>query len=129
MVIRTQTCDFCEYQIYPGRGIVFVARDSSSHLYINKKSLAMDLKKTKPHMIRWTVAWRRKNKKLQTTDIKKKRRRRRKKVQRAIAGGMSVDKIVSMQNDYRGRSGNSSNVGKVKKRNRNKNKNRFGGSK
>merc|ERR1712183_152260 len=112
--------------IYPGRGIVFVARDSSSHLYINKKSMAMDKKKTKPHMIRWTVAWRRKNKKLQTTDIKKKKRRRRKKVQRAIAGGMSVEKIVQMQNDYRGRQ--SSNVQKVKKRVRNKNKNRFGGN-
>merc|ERR1712084_214004 len=84
MVIRTQTCDFCEYQIYPGRGIVFVARDSSSHLYINKKNMAMDKDKTKPHMIRWTVAWRRKNKKLQTTNQKKKKRRRRKKVQRAI---------------------------------------------
>merc|ERR1711990_1147214 len=69
-------------------------------------------------MIRWTVAWRRKNKKLQTTDLKKKKRRRRKKVQRAIAGGMSVEKIVAMQNDYRGRNTNSnSNVQKVKKRN------------
>merc|ERR1712151_787509 len=71
MVIRTRNCDFCEYQIYPGRGIVFVARDSSSHLYINKKNMAMDKNKTKPHMIRWTVAWRRKNKKLQTTNQKK----------------------------------------------------------
>ena len=44
-------------------------------------------------MIRWTVAWRRKNKKLQTTNIKKKKRRRRRNVTRAIAGGMSVEKI------------------------------------
>merc|ERR1712151_1123151 len=127
MVIRTRNCDFCEYQIYPGRGIVFVARDSSSHLYINKKSMNFDRNKTKSHMIRWTVAWRRKNKKLQVTDAKKKRRRRRKKVQRAISGGMTVEKIVQMQNDYRGRNSGNSNVQKVKKRNRNKNKNRFAG--
>ena len=129
MVIRTQNCDFCEYQIYPGRGIVFVARDSSSHLYINKKSMQLDRNKTKAHMIRWTTAWRRKNKKLQTTNVKKRRRRRRAKVARAISGGMSVERQVQIQNDYRGRgSGNNNNVQKVKRRQRNKNKQRFGGS-
>jgi len=64
MVIRTENCHFCEYKIYPGRGIRFVAKDGRVTLYINKKSMNLDKNKTKPHKIRWTTAWRRKNKKL-----------------------------------------------------------------
>jgi large subunit ribosomal protein L24e len=64
MVIRTENCNFCEYKIYPGRGIRFVAKDGRVTLYINKKSMNLDKNKTKSHKIRWTTAWRRKNKKL-----------------------------------------------------------------
>ena len=64
MVVRTENCYFCEYKIYPGRGIRYVAKDGKVSLYINYKSMKMDKNKTKSHKIRWTVAWRRKNKKL-----------------------------------------------------------------
>ena len=92
MVIRTRTCDFCEFKIYPGRGIVYVSRDGSSKLYINKKSMNLDKNKTKSHMIRWTTAWRRKNKKLKTTGVIKKKRRKRARKLRNISG-MTVEQV------------------------------------
>merc|ERR1719446_81984 len=67
-------------------------------------------------MIRWTTAWRRKNKKLQTTDVKKKRRRRRRKVERAISGGMSVAEIQKRRST---KVADRPNVARVKNRNRN----------
>jgi len=92
MVIRTRNCEFCEYKIYPGRGIVYVARDGSSKLYINYKSMTLDKAKTKSHMIRWTTAWRRKNKKLKTAGIVKRRRRKRTKRLKNISG-MTVEQV------------------------------------
>ena len=80
MVVRTENCSFCEYKIYPGHGIRYVAKDGKMCLYINHKSLAFDLKKTRSHKIRWTVAWRRRNKKLKDTTQTKKRRRKRHKL-------------------------------------------------
>ena len=35
MVVRTELCQFCEYKIYPGRGLRYVARDGTVSLYIN----------------------------------------------------------------------------------------------
>jgi len=64
MVIRTEKCQFSEFKIYPGRGIRYIARDGKVNLYINKKSMNLDKNKTKSHKIRWTTAWRRKNKKI-----------------------------------------------------------------
>jgi large subunit ribosomal protein L24e len=92
MVVRTRNCEFCEYKIYPGRGIVYVARDGSSKLYINKKSMNLDKAKTKSHMIRWTTAWRRKNKKLKATGIIKKRRKKKARILKSITG-LTVEDI------------------------------------
>lgn len=52
----------------------------------------LDKAKTKSHMIRWTTAWRRKNKKLKTTGIAKKRRKKRAKLLKSITG-MTVEDI------------------------------------
>ena len=64
MVVRTELCQFCEYKIYPGRGLRYVTRDGRVAIYINSKTMKFDKNKTKSHKIRWTTAWRRKNKKL-----------------------------------------------------------------
>jgi len=62
----------------------------------------LDINKTKSHKIRWTTAWRRKNKKQKTTGIAKKRRRRRVKIQKAIVG-MTLDEIKKRRNQQKGR--------------------------
>ena len=130
MVIRTRNCDFCEYKIYPGRGIVYVARDGSSKLYINYKAMTLDKAKTKSHMIRWTTAWRRKNKKLKTAGVVKRRRRKRTKKLRNISG-MTVEQVRERQRANKANTGAGQDKRKAQikadKRKGKKNRNAFGG--
>ena len=126
MVIRTRNCEFCEYKIWPGRGIVYVARDGSSKLYINKKSMNLDKAKTKSHMIRWTTAWRRKNKKLKATGIIKKRRKKKAKLLKSITG-MTVDDIRTRRKTNQG--GNQEKRKKQIKANKRTNSKNWGGKK
>ena len=42
MVVRTELCQFCEFKIYPGRGLRYVAKDGSMKLYINSRSMKFD---------------------------------------------------------------------------------------
>lgn len=63
MVIRTELCSYSEYRMYPGRGQRFIAKDGRSSVYITKKAKMLALNKVKIQRIRWSVAWRRANKK------------------------------------------------------------------
>lgn len=38
MVVKTDSCEFSEHRIYPGRGYKFVSRDGKTHFFITKKS-------------------------------------------------------------------------------------------
>jgi large subunit ribosomal protein L24e len=86
MVIKTETCEFSEYKIYPGKGHKFVSKDGKTHIFINKKSRHLFLRKVKAQKIRWTTAWRRLNKKIKTEELGKKKKRRVVRVQKAIVG-------------------------------------------
>ncbi len=57
----------------------------------------LDKAKTKSHMIRWTTAWRRKNKKLKASDKVKKRRKKKVKILKSIAG-LTVEDIRKRRN-------------------------------
>jgi len=37
MVIKTETCNFSEFRVYPGRGSRFVAKDGRTSLFISRK--------------------------------------------------------------------------------------------
>ena len=37
MVIKTETCNFSEFRVYPGRGSRFVAKDGRTSLFITRK--------------------------------------------------------------------------------------------
>jgi large subunit ribosomal protein L24e len=86
MVIKTETCEFSEFKIYPGKGHKFVSKDGKTHLYISKKCRHIALRKTKAQNIRWTTAWRRLNKKIKTEELGKKKKRRVVRVAKAIVG-------------------------------------------
>lgn len=53
---------------------------------MSKKNCALSLRKVKSQKVRWTTAWRRKNKKVKTDEHGKKVRRRKVHIQRAIVG-------------------------------------------
>ena len=61
----------------------------------------LDKAKTKSHMIRWTTAWRRKNKKLKATGIIRKRRKKKAKLLKSITG-MTVDDIRTRRKTNQG---------------------------
>jgi len=92
MVVRTEVCLFSEYKIYPGRGHKFVSKDGKTNTFISKKSRKLYLAKVKPQRIRWTTAWRRLHKKIQTEEFAKKKKRRNVKIQKGIVG-LSLEEI------------------------------------
>jgi len=92
MVVRTGTCSFCEYKIYPGRGQRYVAKDGRGFFFLTKKAKSLSLRKIKAQKITWTIARRRLWKKTKSTDISQKKKRRNVTVARAIVG-ISLEEI------------------------------------
>lgn len=86
MVVKTEVCNFSEQKIYPGKGIRIITRDGKLVILSTKKAKAFFLKKTKGQVIRWTVIWRRINKKMKTDTTAKKRRKKANKVVKGISG-------------------------------------------
>jgi len=68
MVIKTETCSYSEFKIYPGRGQRFIAKDGRTFLFLNKKITRLSLRKVKAQKITWTTAWRRNNKKIKADE-------------------------------------------------------------
>ncbi|KAL8424589.1 hypothetical protein Efla_003705 [Eimeria flavescens] len=90
--IKTELCSFSECRIYPGRGQKFVARDGKVHTYIHSKQARLGRQKLKAAKLRWTLVWRRANKKSRGEAVAKRRTRKSGKVQKAIVG-ISLEEI------------------------------------
>lgn len=45
MVIKTESCSFSEYRIYPGRGKKFVSKDGKTHIFLSKKNACLARRK------------------------------------------------------------------------------------
>ncbi|KAL4441693.1 hypothetical protein ABPG74_008690 [Tetrahymena malaccensis] len=97
MVVRTGTCSFCEYRIYPGRGQRFIAKDGRGFFFLTKKAKCLSLRKVKAQKITWTIARRRLWKKVKATDISLKKKKRNVTVARAIVG-ISLEEINRRKN-------------------------------
>eukprot|EP00741_Cyanophora_paradoxa_P007113 tig00001093_g6884.t1 len=92
MVIKTETCYFSGYKIYPGHGMKFVRADNRSFMFVSSKCEASFQMKRNPRKLNWTQLYRRLHKKGHQEEVQKKRRVRTTKVQRAIVGA-SLDVI------------------------------------
>ena len=49
MVIKTELCNFCEWKIYPGKGIRYVAKDGRPFLFLSKRNRNFGLRYTSLH--------------------------------------------------------------------------------
>ena len=96
MVITTNTCNFSEYRIYPGRGIKFISRDCKVHYFINRKCTRLAQRKIKPVKLNWTQAWRRYFQKTKAQQVTKKRAKKKQKIQKAIEG-VTLESIEKMK--------------------------------
>ncbi len=76
MVVRTEVCNFSDMKIYPGHGTKVMTRDGTLLVAASHKSLSFLRRKTKGQLIRWTVVWRKLNKKFKAEkkNLKKKKR-------------------------------------------------------
>jgi ribosomal protein L24E len=79
-------------RIYPGWGRRFVTRIGQLITTGGSKTSAMYHQRKKPALLRWTQAWRRQHKKLNTETSAKKRARKVIKVARAIVGA-NLDEV------------------------------------
>ena len=96
MVVKTDICSFSENRIYPGKGIRVITRDGRLFHLISAKALALFARKVKGQSVRWSIIWRRVNKKLKTDDTNKRKKRRNKKIVRDIQG-LNKDEIKRKQ--------------------------------
>mmetsp|Transcript_24358 Transcript_24358/g.78254 ORF Transcript_24358/g.78254 Transcript_24358/m.78254 type:complete len:139 (-) Transcript_24358:95-511(-) len=86
MVIKTDTCSFSEFKIFPGHGSRFVRKDGQLHYFISSKCKSLFHQRKKPARLTWTMAWRRLNKKNKSEEVRKRRGRKTTKVIRAVVG-------------------------------------------
>lgn len=86
MVVRTEVCNFSEMKIYPGHGTKVMTRDGSLLVVASHKSLAFLRRKTKGQLIRWTVVWRKLNKKFKSEKSKLKKKKRATDQVKGISG-------------------------------------------
>ena len=98
MVIKTESCSYSEYRIYPGHGHRAVSRDGTVSIFINTKVHSMAKQRIKPVKLMWTTARRRFMKKGASDSAKKNRRKRAAKIQKAVVGLTTDDLRAKMQN-------------------------------
>merc|ERR1739841_100797 len=88
MVIKTETCSYSGFKIWPGRGKTYVRIDQKSFRFSSGKAEACHLMKRRNLTTKWTVHYRRINKKGISADEATKRRSKKKSsgVRRDISG-------------------------------------------
>ncbi|KAH3763481.1 60S ribosomal protein L24 [Pelomyxa schiedti] len=91
--MKTLTCSFSGFKIFPGRGIKYVKADCKAFVFFSSKTKRAFLHRANPRNRRWTQQYRTVNKKGQQTEaVAHQRRRKTHKVERAIEGA-SLDEI------------------------------------
>merc|ERR1712139_184794 len=88
MVVKTETCNYSGFKIYPGHGKKFVRSDQKMFTFITGKAMQCQLMKRRNLTTKWTVHYRRINKKGISADEAAKKRRSKAKtaVRRDISG-------------------------------------------
>merc|ERR1711966_8884 len=88
MVIKTETCSYSGFKIWPGRGKTMVRMDQKMFRFVRGKDEACHLMKRRNLTTKWTVHYRRINKKGISAEEATKRRKNKKAtaVRRDISG-------------------------------------------
>ena len=84
--MKTLSCTFSGFKIHPGHGIRFVRIDSKVCDFINNKSQQFFKSKKNPRRVRWTLIYRKLNRKGIVEEEKRRKTRRTTKLQRAVVG-------------------------------------------
>merc|ERR1712070_464747 len=93
MVVKTELCNYSGFKIYPGHGIKFVRSDQKMFTFITGKSMACQLMKRRNLTTKWTVQYRRINKKGTMEEEKKNRRKAKAVVRTREIVGLSAEML------------------------------------
>merc|ERR1712127_320178 len=72
--MRAELCHFSGLKIHPGHGVSHCRADGKVIRMLNHKVASLYHAKKNPRKLRWTILYRRKNKKLQKPEIRQKQR-------------------------------------------------------
>ena len=92
MVIKTESCYYTEFKIYPGHGRKFIRKDGRLVSFINQKARSLYEQKIKAQRLTWSQQWRRINKKGKSDSAGRKKTKRAAKLFRGVAG-VSVEEL------------------------------------
>ena len=95
-MIKTDTCYYTEFKIYPGRGHRVVRKDGKLLAFLSQKARSLHDQKIKALRLTWTQQWRARHKKGRQETVTKRARKRSRKVIRAV-GGAALDEIVKIR--------------------------------
>merc|ERR1712072_1163288 len=93
MVVKTELCNYGGFRIYPGHGKKFVRGDQKMFTFINNKTAACFLMKRRNLTTKWTVQYRRINKKGTVEAEAKKRRSKKVGVKTREICGISAEML------------------------------------
>merc|ERR1712167_324577 len=93
MVVKTELCNYSGFKIYPGHGKKFVRLDQKMFTFITGKSMACQLMKRRNLTTKWTVQYRRINKKGTLEEEKNKRRSKKTTVRTREIVGLSQEML------------------------------------
>merc|ERR1712046_218105 len=91
MVVKTELCNYSGFRIYPGHGKKFVRSDQKMFTYVNAKSERCFKMKRRNLTTKWTVHYRRINKKGTLQETEKKRRSKKTVIRQREIVGMSAE--------------------------------------
>merc|ERR1712216_786298 len=93
MVVKTETCNYSGFRIYPGHGKKFVRCDQKMFTFITGKSMACQLMKRRNLTTKWTVQYRRINKKGTLEEATTRRKKAKAVVQTREIVGLSAEML------------------------------------
>merc|ERR1711998_323972 len=93
MVVKTELCNYSGFKIYPGHGTKFVRMDQKMFTFITGKAMACQLMKRRNLTTKWTVQYRRINKKGTLEEEKSKRRSKKAVVRTREIVGLSQEML------------------------------------
>merc|ERR1711908_150089 len=89
MVVKTETCNYSGFRIYPGHGKKFVRADQKMFTFITGKTEACFKMKRRNLTTKWTVQYRRINKKGTLEEAEKRRKAKKSNVRSRVISGIS----------------------------------------
>merc|ERR1711912_182672 len=93
MVVKTELCNYSGFRIYPGHGKKFVRSDQKLFTFITGKTAACFMMKRRNLTTKWTVQYRRINKKGTIEQDAKKRRAKKAVVKTREITGISAEML------------------------------------